>query len=133
MVTRTEKNSSGEQTTPSSSSKAPFRVPQSFALHIESPATRRIYLRHIQQFSAWCDSQGLIEFQNVKREDIERYVEVLRKQLAKPSVRQRVAAIRTLFDSLVVSNAIVTSPAATLRQFRSRRHATRSRGDQQSK
>jgi site-specific recombinase XerD len=43
------------------------------------------------------------------------YVELLGKRLAKPSVKQNLAAIRMLFDWLVVGQVVATNPAAPVR------------------
>jgi site-specific recombinase XerD len=43
------------------------------------------------------------------------YIEMLGKRLAKPSVKQHLAAIRMLFDWLVVGQVVATNPAAPVR------------------
>ena len=43
------------------------------------------------------------------------YIEALGQRLAKPSVKQHLAAIRMLFDYLVVGQIIPLNPAASVR------------------
>ena len=43
------------------------------------------------------------------------YIELMGKRLAKPSVKQHLAAIRMLFDWLVVGQVVATNPAAPVR------------------
>ena len=43
------------------------------------------------------------------------YIEQLGQRLTKPSVKQQLAAIRMLFDWMVVGQVVATNPAAPLR------------------
>ena len=86
-----------------------------FAANIRNPNTRRAYFHAVQQFSAWCEAQKLTEILDIEPLHVAAYVEVLVKRLAKPSVKQHLAAIRMLFDWLVVGQVIATNPAAPVR------------------
>jgi len=86
-----------------------------FAANIRNPNTRRAYFHAVQEFSAWCEAQKLTEILDIEPLHVAAYVEVLDKRLAKSSVKQHLAAIRMLFDWLVVGQVIATNPAAPVR------------------
>src|ERR1700691_633960 len=95
--------------------QAAKRFIEYFATHIRNPNTRRAYLRAGLDFSAWCESRYLTELVDIEPLHVAAYIETLGKRLAKPSVKQHLAAIRMLFDWLVVGMAIATNPAAPVR------------------
>lgn len=43
------------------------------------------------------------------------YIEKLQKELARPSVKQQLAAIRMVFDYLVLGQVVAANPAAAVR------------------
>jgi len=95
--------------------QAAKRFIEYFAANIRNPNTRRAYLRAVLDFSAWCEAQNLTEILDIEPLHVAAYVEMLGKRLAKPSVKQHLAAIRMLFDWLVVGQVIATNPAAPVR------------------
>ena len=86
-----------------------------FAANIRNPNTRRAYFRAARQFAAWCDAQELTAIHDIEPVHVAAYIELLDQRLAKPSVKQHLAAIRMLFDWLVVGQVIATNPAAPVR------------------
>lgn len=86
-----------------------------FAANIRNANTRRAYLRNVRNFAAWCGAQGFHELLDIEPIHIAAYVEQLGTRLSKPSVKQHLAALRMLFDWLVVRQVIVTNPAAPVR------------------
>lgn len=97
------------------SEKAAKHFLEFFAANIRNPNTRRAYLRNVRQFAAWCDTQGFDELLDVEPIHVAAYVEQLGQRLSKPSVKQHLAAIRVLFDWLVVRQVIAANPAAPVR------------------
>ena len=95
--------------------QAAKRFIEYFAAHIRNPNTRRAYLRAVLYFSAWCESQNLTEIIDIEPLHVAAYIELLGQRLAKPSVKQHLAAIRMLFDWLVVGQVAATNPAAPVR------------------
>jgi len=95
--------------------QAAKRFVEYFAANIRNSNTRRAYLRAVLDFSAWCEAQNLTEILDVEPLHVAAYIEVLGKRLAKPSVKQHLAAIRMLFDWLVVGQVIAINPAAPVR------------------
>jgi site-specific recombinase XerD len=95
--------------------QAAKRFVEYFAANIRNPNTRRAYLRAVLDFSAWCEAQNLTEILDIEPLHVAAYIEILGKRLAKPSVKQHLAAIRMLFDWLVVGQVIAANPAAPVR------------------
>ena len=78
------------------------RTLEFFTAAIRSPHTRRAYGRAVAGFAAWCDRYDLHELHGVEPVHVAAWVEELGRALAAPSVKQNLAAIRMLFDWLVV-------------------------------
>ncbi len=84
-----------------------------FTVAIRNPNTRRSYARGAADFADWCGRHGITEIGKVQPIDVAAYIEGLK--LAAPSVTQRLAALRMLFDWLVVGQVMVVNPAASVR------------------
>jgi site-specific recombinase XerD len=84
-----------------------------FGVHIRNVHTRRAYYRIAQAFSAWCAERGIHHLADVKPMHVAAYIETL--PLAKPSVKQHLAALRMLFDWLVIGHVIDVNPAHAVR------------------
>ena len=84
-----------------------------FTAHIRNVHTRRAYYRVACVFSAWCAERGLHALTDVRPMHIAAYIEGL--PLAKPTVKQHLAALRMLFDWLVVGQIIAVNPAHAVR------------------
>jgi len=67
------------------------------------------------RFAGWCEGRGLGELAGVRPIHVSAYVEELQETLAKPSVKQHVAAQRMLFDWLVVGHVLDVNPAHAVR------------------
>lgn len=91
------------------------RFVEFFTANIRNPNTRRAYARAAVEFAAWCAAAGLTELQDIEPVHVAAYVETLQQRLAAPSVKQHLAAIRMLFDWLVVGQIIATNPASVVR------------------
>ena len=96
--------------------EAAKRFIEYFAAHIRNPNTRRAYLRAVRDFADWCDAAAVSRSSlDIEPVHIAAYIEQLGKHLAKPSVKQNLAAIRMLFDWLVVGQVVAANPAAPVR------------------
>lgn len=91
------------------------RTLEFFTAHIRNPNTRKAYARAAADFALWCETRGLIELKRVEPMHIALYVEELQMQMAAPSVKQRLAALRMLFDWLVVGQVMPHNPASVVR------------------
>jgi site-specific recombinase XerD len=96
-------------------SRAAKRFLEYFAANIRNANTRRAYVRAILSFADWCQAQNLTEIVDVEPVHVAAFVEQLGQRLAKPSVKQHLAALRMLFDWLVVGQVVAANPASPVR------------------
>lgn len=90
------------------------RVVEFFAARIRNPHTRVAYARATYRFFDWCGASGL-GLSDIKPIHVAGYVELLQSELSRPSVKQHLAAIRMLFDWLVVCQVVPANPAGSVR------------------
>lgn len=95
--------------------RAQTRFWEFFVNHIRNPHTRRAYGRAVSEFLAWCESQGVLSIADVQPMHVGLYVETLTRELSAPTAKLRLAAIRALFDWLVVGQVVPTNPASSVR------------------
>jgi site-specific recombinase XerD len=95
--------------------EAAKRFIEYFAANIRNVNTRRAYLHAVREFAAWCGANDLEDLVDIEPIHVAAYIEQLTGRLAKPSVKQHLAAIRMLFDWLVVGQVMATNPAAPVR------------------
>jgi integrase/recombinase XerD len=86
-----------------------------FTVNIRNKNTRKAYFVAVAQFSAWCDANGLRDLVDIEPVHIAAYIEVLGRTHSKPTVKQHLAAIRMLFDWLVVGQIVAANPAHAVR------------------
>lgn len=85
-----------------------------FFAQIRNPNTRQAYAQAVMKFFAWCEDRRL-ELGDITPFAVAAYVEELQVSYAAPTVKQHLAAIRTLFDWLVVGQVIPMNPASSVR------------------
>ena len=90
---------------------ARLRFLEFFAANIRNPHTRRAYARAVGEFLAWCASTGVPSVAAVQPVHVATWIEAGTRELAAPSVKQRLAAIRHLFDWLVSGQVVPVNPA----------------------
>jgi site-specific recombinase XerC len=95
--------------------RASMRFLEFFAANIRNPHTRRAYGRAADEFLAWCASAGVPAIGAVQPVHVATWIEAGTRELAAPSVKQRLAAIRHLFDWLVAGQVVPVNPAASVR------------------
>src|SRR5688572_11027577 len=78
------------------------RFVEFFTATIRSRNTRQAYAQAVAAFFRWCAQRGLRELGRLEPVHVAAYVEHLGKTHAAPSVKQHLAAVRMLFDWLVV-------------------------------
>jgi site-specific recombinase XerD len=86
-----------------------------FAANIRNKNTRRAYYRAAGRFSDWCEGRGLFELAMVKPLHVAAFIEELQATHSKPTVKQHLAALRMLFDWLVVGQVLNGNPAHAVR------------------
>jgi integrase/recombinase XerC len=74
--------------------RASMRFLEFFAANIRNPHTRRAYYRAAEEFLAWCTSAGVLSIADVQPVHVATWIEASTRELAAPSVKQRLAAIR---------------------------------------
>jgi site-specific recombinase XerD len=95
--------------------KASERFVTFFTDHIRNPNTRRAYHRAVLDFFDWCESRGL-DFVAIKSFHVSAYIEwLLKGGKSKSSVKQILAAIRMLYDWLIVGQVLEVNPAHAVR------------------
>jgi hypothetical protein len=68
-----------------------------------------------REFLAWCESASVASIADVKPLHGAAYMEQLGREYSAPTVKQRLAAIRHLFDWLVTGQVILVTPAHSVR------------------
>lgn len=91
------------------------RFVEFFTANIRNPNTRRAYAKAVSEFAAWWEDNKLGTLQDIEPVHIAAYVEGLQVRLAPPSIKQHLAALRMLFDYLVVGQVIASNPASSVR------------------
>jgi site-specific recombinase XerC len=95
--------------------RAGMRFLEFFSANIRNPHTRRAYARAAEEFLAWCATAGAVSIADVQPVHVATWIEAGTRELAAPSVKQRLAAIRHLFDWLVTGQVVSVNPAASVR------------------
>jgi site-specific recombinase XerD len=98
-----------------SGDRASLRFLEFFASNIRNPHTRRAYSRAVADFVAWCEDAGVPSIAAVQPLHIAAWTELQMREHSAPTAKQRLAAVRHLFDWLVTGQAVPTNPAASVR------------------
>src|SRR5262249_15859642 len=88
------------------------RFLQFSAAYTPNPNPRAAYARAVARFLRWCEARGL-SLGQVEPVVVAAYVEQLRGSA--PTVKQHLAAIRMLFDWLVIGQVAPYNPAGSVR------------------
>jgi site-specific recombinase XerD len=94
---------------------AAHRFLEFFAATIRNKNTRMAYYRAACHFFAWLEQHGIVELVDIEPIHVAAYIEGLQATAAKPTVKQHLAAVRMLFDWLVVGQVLATNPAHAVR------------------
>lgn len=103
--------------------RAQLRFLEFFASNIRNAHTRRAYGRAAEEFLGWCHGAGVASLSDVQPLHVAAWVEDQARLSAAPTVKQKLAGIRSLFDWLVVGQVVPVNPAASVR---GPRHVARS-------
>ena len=94
--------------------QAGWRFVEFFTANIRNPNTRRAYARACSWFFAWCEDRGLT-LTTIRPHDVGAWVEQLQDKHGPPGVKQQLAAVRMLFDWLIIGQVLPMNPAAAVR------------------
>lgn len=95
--------------------RASWRFIEFFTANIRNPNTRRAYGRAVADFFHWCESRRIRALGQITPTVVAAYIEHRGGMLAKPSIKQHLAAVRMLFDWLVVGQVFPMNPASAVR------------------
>src|SRR5215212_1578475 len=85
-----------------SGERAAYRFLEFFTAQIRNPHTCRAYGRAVTDFLAFCSQTGVSSLERIAPFHVAGYVELVSRQRSAPTAKQHLAAIRHLFDWLVV-------------------------------
>lgn len=94
--------------------RAGFAFIDFFTAQIRNRNTRAAYAVAVQSFFSWCDARQLT-LGTLRTHHVATYVELLGKRYSAPTTKQHLAAIRMLFDWLVVRQVVEMNPASAVR------------------
>ena len=95
--------------------RASYRFLEFFTANIRNPHTRRAYARAAVEFFDWLEARGVTHITAVESVHVAAYIEQLRMARSAPTAKLRLAALRHLFDWLVIGQIIPVNPAAAVR------------------
>ena len=95
--------------------RAGIRFLEIFASTIRNPHTRRAYARAVTDFLAWCEDHAVPSIAAVQPLHVAAWIERRAREHSAPTVKQQLAAIRHLFDWLVMGQVVPFNPAASVR------------------
>ena len=102
-------------TVANSGEHARVRFLEFFTAQIRNPHTRRAYARAVVDFLAWSETKGVTSLPQVQPLHVAAWIELQGRTVTAPSVKQKLAAIRHLFDWLVTGQVVPVNPAASVR------------------
>jgi integrase/recombinase XerD len=95
--------------------KAAWRFVEFFTANTRNKNTRAAYAQALAQFFDWCDARKLQQLEYIRPVLIGGYIEEMLGTRSAPTVKQHLAAIRMLFDWLVIGQVVPMNPAASVR------------------
>ncbi len=84
-----------------------------FAARIRHPNTRRAYGRAVADFVAWCEDNQVASLAAVQPLHVAAWIELQTKEHVAPTAKLRLAALRHLFDWLVMGQVVPVNPASS--------------------
>ena len=99
----------------SAGARASYRFLEFFTAQIRNPHTRRAYARAVTEFFDWLEAKGVTQLAAIESVDVATYIEQLSRARSAPTAKLRLAALRHLFDWMVIGQIVPTNPAAAVR------------------
>lgn len=94
--------------------QAAWRYVEFFTANINNDHTRRAYARACSHFFAWCEDRDFT-LAAIRPFHVSTWVKELQEKHGAPGVKQQLAAVRMLFDWLVIGQVVPMNPAAAVR------------------
>jgi site-specific recombinase XerD len=95
--------------------RAVRRFLEFFAAQIRNKNTRMAYYRAVCDFFVWVERHRIGELADIEPVHVAAYIEALQETASKPTVKQHLAAIRMLFDWLIIGQVLAVNPAHAVR------------------
>jgi len=95
--------------------RASYRFFEFFTAQIRNPNTRRAYARAAVEFFDWLAERGITQITAIESVHVAAYIEQLQKARSAPTAKLRLAALRHLFDWMVIGQIMPSNPAAAVR------------------
>jgi site-specific recombinase XerD len=95
--------------------RASYRFLEFFTAQIRNLHTRRAYARAATEFFAWLEARGVTQLAAIESVHVATYIEQLQRARSAPTAKLRLAALRHLFDWMVIGQIMPTNPAAAVR------------------
>ena len=86
-----------------------------FAAQLRNPHTRAAYARAATRFLDWCAGAGAPGLGAIEPVHVAAWVELRGREASAPTVKQELAALRRLFDWLVIGQVLPANPATAVR------------------
>src|SRR5271166_6313994 len=91
--------------------RASYRFLEFFTAQVRNPHTRRAYARAATEFFDWLEAKGVTQLAAIESVHVATYIEELSRARSAPTAKLRLAALRHLFDWMVVGQIMPTNPA----------------------
>ena len=95
--------------------RSQVRFIEFFTANIRNRNTRRAYAQAVREFLGWSEDHRVASIAVVQPVHVAGYIEELTRERSAPTAKQRLAAIRHLFDWLVVGQVVPVNPASSVR------------------
>jgi site-specific recombinase XerD len=92
-----------------------------FTIQLHNDHTRKAYMNSTRRFVTWCKARGIAELATVEPFHVAAFLKHLQdkehepKPFTAPTVKQHLAALRMLFDWMVIGQVIPVNPAHAVR------------------
>jgi|ERR1700730_13616909 site-specific recombinase XerD len=95
--------------------RASYRFFEFFTAQIRNPNTRRAYARAAVESFDWLAARGVTQITAIESVHVAAYIEQLQKARSAPTAKLRPAALRHLFDWMVIGQIMPVNPASAVR------------------
>ena len=95
--------------------RASYRFFEFYTAQIRNPNTRRAYARAAVEFFDWLEARGVTHITAVESVHVAAYIEQLQKSRSAPTANLRLAALRHMFNWMVIGQIMPVNPASAVR------------------
>ena len=92
-----------------------YRFFEFYTAQIRNPNTRRAYARAAVEFFDWLEARGVTHITAVESVHVAAYIEQLQKSRSAPTANLRLAALRHMFNWMVIGQIMPVNPASAVR------------------